>query len=384
MWRPLLCLCLLVLWSVSAYSRSVFYSGPQAHSLLRSKRANSVFEELRPPSKERECVEEICDFEEAREIFLTREATLEFWTVYTDGNQCEPNPCINGTCMDKFQSFECLCHPGYEGRYCNQHNHACGRILIHKSAFNTGPMEGIMPWVTGGEAGMRGESPWQALLLSSSGKFHCGGVLIDKSWVLTAAHCLEHHTRFSVRLGDYVRSKKEDSEVTVPVADIIPHPNYDRISVDNDIGLLRLAEPVKYSTYILPACLPSRGLAEGVLHRNGTVTIVTGWGKVNETDWRYSKALNFIKIPLVDHAVCQQTMINNVSENVLCAGVLGEIQDACEGDSGGPMMVEYRKTWFLIGLVSWGEGCGHKDKLGIYTKVSNYIKWIDRVRAKYE
>lgn len=55
---------------------TVFYSGPQAHSLLRSKRANQVFEEVRPPSKERECIEEICNFEEAREIFQTREATV--------------------------------------------------------------------------------------------------------------------------------------------------------------------------------------------------------------------------------------------------------------------------------------------------------------------
>ncbi|XP_062380655.1 vitamin K-dependent protein C-like [Sardina pilchardus] len=432
MWRPSLSLCLLVLWSVRVYSRSVFYSGPEAHSLLRSKRANSMFEELRPASKERECVEEACDFEEAREIFLTREATLEFWIVYKDGNQCEPNPCIEGTCMDKFQSFECLCHPGYEGRYCNQpstasncslqngdcdhecnlrsgglvrtcsclpgfslhensrtcspiNNHACGRILIHKSAFNTEPMEGMMPWVTGGEAGMRGESPWQALLISSSGIFHCGGVLIDKNWVLTAAHCLEDHSRFNVRLGDYQLFKREGTEVTVPVTEIISHPSYNRQTVDNDIGLLRLATPVRYSNYILPACLPSRGLAEGLLHRNGTETIVTGWGKTNETDEGYSKTLNFIKVPLVDHTLCQQKMINTVTKNVLCAGVLGEIQDACEGDSGGPMMVEYRKTWFLIGLVSWGEGgCGHKDKLGIYTKVSNYLEWIDSVREKYK
>ncbi|KAL2097933.1 hypothetical protein ACEWY4_007140 [Coilia grayii] len=429
--RHWLFICFFLLWCVTVDCRSVFYSAPQAHSLLRTKRANSIFEEVRPPSKERECIEEICNFEEAREIFKTQEATLEFWTVYKDGNQCNPNPCVNGTCMDKFQSFECSCSPGFEGKYCDQSNtasnctvqngdcdhecnlrsdgkvrtcsclpgyslhensrtcsaikeSACGRILIHKSVFNTGPIQGLMPWLTGGEAGWRGESPWQALLLNSDGKFHCGGVLIDKSWVLTAAHCQENHKRFSVRLGDYERFKLEGSEVTLGVSHIIPHPNYDPVTVDNDIALMRLEAPVKYSTYILPACLPSRGLAESVLHRNGTYTIVTGWGKYNETGERYKSALNFIKIPLVDHSLCQEMMINKVSDNVLCAGVLGEIQDACEGDSGGPMMVEYRKTWFLIGLVSWGEGCGHKDKLGIYTKVSNYLEWIDTVRQQYD
>lgn len=170
----------------------------------------------------------------------------------------------------------------------------------------------------------------------------------------------------------------------MPVADIIPHPDYNRLTVDNDIGLLRLSAPVKYTNYIIPACLPSRGLAEGVLHQNGTITYVTGWGKVNETDTRYSAAINIIQIPLVDRSTCSQAMVNNVTENVLCAGVLGQIQDACVGDSGGPMMVQYRETWFLIGLVSWGEGCGQKDKLGVYTKVSNYLEWIDRVRQRYE
>lgn len=193
-----------------------------------------------------------------------------------------------------------------------------------------------------------------------------------KAWLPTAS------------TGDYERFKHEGTEVTVSVADVIPHPNYNPMTLDNDIGLLRLEAPVKFSNFILPACLPSRGLAEGVLHLNGTTTVVTGWGKLNETSRRYSSALNFIQIPLVNHSLCSQQMMNSVSENVLCAGILGDIKDACEGDSGGPMMVEYRKTWFLIGLVSWGEGCGHKDKLGIYTKVSNYLEWIDRVRQKFE
>lgn len=173
--------------------------------------------------------------------------------------------------------------------------------------------------------------------------------------------------------------------VSVPVADMFSHPNYDPRNFNNDIGLLHLAAPVKYTNYILPACLPSRGLAEGMLHLNGTTTIVTGWGKANVTHNHFSASLNFVEVPLVDHSLCREMMSGDVTENMLCAGVLGKIQDACEGDSGGPMMVKYRETWFLIGLVSWGElGCGHKDKLGIYTKVSNYLEWIDNVRQKYE
>lgn len=61
---------------VFSCGRSVFSDPPEAHMLLRSRRANSFLEELKPASKERECIEERCDFEEAREIFQTREATV--------------------------------------------------------------------------------------------------------------------------------------------------------------------------------------------------------------------------------------------------------------------------------------------------------------------
>lgn len=175
----------------------------------------------------------------------------------------------------------------------------------------------------------------------------------------------------------------EGTEQTHPVQQPITHPKYNPITVDNDIAMLRLAKPVKFSTYILPACLPTKNLAERMLHRNGTVTVVTGWGKDNETSQR-PKTLNFIEIPIVDNKECSRHMMNNLTQNMLCGGVLGQIKDACEGDSGGPMMTLFHDTWFLIGLVSWGEGCGQKDKLGIYTKVSSYLDWIDSVRQGWD
>ncbi|XP_047445344.1 vitamin K-dependent protein C-like [Mugil cephalus] len=367
-----------------------------------------------------------CDYEEAREIFQTREATLEFWTVYTDGNQCQSNVCIHGECVDLHQDYACRCNQGYEGKYCNQpltatncsvdngdcdhdctdsedglsrrcsclsgykldDDHrkcvpngsaSCGRLLINRSSY-TKPMDGLLPWMVGGEVGKKGESPWQVLVLNARGRFHCGGVLIAESWVLTAAHCLEDNRRFSVRLGDYERFRDEGSEVTLRVIATFKHPNYNRDTVDNDIALLRLQSPAPNSEYIVPVCLPGREMAERVLHLNGTLTTVSGWGKDDLDSTHYSSALNVIKIPLVSHSVCSRLMFPyNISENVLCAGVLGQRKDACEGDSGGPMVTLYRDTWFLVGLVSWGDGCGKEDKLGIYTKVSNYNDWIHKV-----
>ncbi len=185
-----------------------------------------------------------------------------------------------------------------------------------------------------------------------------------------------------VSSGDYERLRDEGTEVTLRVEETFRHPKYNRRLVDNDIALLRLATPAPLSEYILPACLPGREMAERVLHLNGTLTVVTGWGKDDQD--QYSSALNVIKVPLVDRSICSRQMSHNISDNVLCAGILGQRTDACEGDSGGPMVTLYRDTWFLIGLVSWGEGCGQEDKLGIYTKVSNYNDWIDKVREEWD
>uniref|UniRef100_H3CAT7 Vitamin K-dependent protein C n=1 Tax=Tetraodon nigroviridis TaxID=99883 RepID=H3CAT7_TETNG len=430
MLRLLLCASLAAWPWVSVLTLSVFSDAPDAHMLLRSRRANSFLEELKPPSLERECVEEKCDFEEAREIFRSREATLEFWTVYTDGNQCLSNQCVNGTCVDLYQSYACRCNHGYEGRYCDQPQTAtscaednghcdhecsdssdglarscscihgynlqddsrtcqpkgpasCGQLLIGRSSY-TQSVDGLLPWMVGGEVGKKGESPWQVLLLNAAGRFHCGGVLIDESWVLTAAHCLENSRTFRVRLGDYERLRSEGSEVTLKVAKAFKHPLYNRRLADNDISLLRLETPAPLSDYIVPICLPGRRLAQQVLQRNGTMTVVSGWGKEDLQSSKFSSALNVIKVPLVDTDVCQQTMTHNVTTNMLCAGVVGQRMDACEGDSGGPMVTLYRRTWFLLGLVSWGEGCGDLDKLGIYTKVSNYLDWINQVREGWD
>lgn len=167
------------------------------------------------------------------------------------------------------------------------------------------------------------------------------------------------------------------------IAKVVMHPNYSRSTSDNDIALLRLAWPVPFSRSVLPICLPDRGLAERELTKVGQETVVTGWGYRSETKRNRTFVLNFIRVPVVPHNVCAPVMHNVVSENMLCAGILGDPRDACEGDSGGPMVTAFHDTWFLVGLVSWGEGCGRLHNYGVYTKVSRYLDWIHRhIRAE--
>ncbi|XP_025891702.1 coagulation factor IX [Nothoprocta perdicaria] len=99
----------------------VFMENREASAVLqRQRRANSNrLEEVIPGNLERECIEEKCSFEEAREVFENTEKTMEFWKTYVDGDQCDPNPCKNGaSCKDGVGTYVCWCPAGYEGRNC--------------------------------------------------------------------------------------------------------------------------------------------------------------------------------------------------------------------------------------------------------------------------
>ncbi|XP_065736492.1 vitamin K-dependent protein C isoform X2 [Phocoena phocoena] len=441
MWRPTSLLLFVTIWGVSsAPAPPVFSSHRRAHQVLRiRKRANTFLEELRPGSLERECTEETCEFEEAREIFQNMEDTMAFWSKYHDGDQCAAPPpehpcdspcCGRGTCIDGLGGFRCDCAQGWEGRFCLQEvrfsncsaeNGGCAHYCLEekggrhcrcapgyrlgddhllcepKVTFPCGrpgkrmekkrknlkrdadqvDQEGQLdPRLIGGQEAGWGESPWQVILLDSKKKLACGAVLVHVSWVLTAAHCLDDRKKLIVRLGEYDLRRQEKWQVDLDIKEVFVHPNYTKSTSDNDIALLHLARPATLSQTIVPICLPDSGLSERELTQVGQETVVTGWGYRSEAKRNRTFVLNFVRVPLVSRNMCVLAMQNKISENMLCAGILGDPRDACEGDSGGPMVVSFRGTWFLVGLVSWGEGCGRLNNYGVYTKVSRYLDWI--------
>lgn len=152
------------------------------------------------------------------------------------------------------------------------------------------------------------------------------------------------------------------------------HPNYAKTTVDNDIALLRLASPITYTPYALPVCLPNRVLAERDLWSVSMHT-VSGWGRRSEHG-PTSNVLRRTKIPRLRTQTCIEESGVALTKNMFCAGYLDGRTDSCKGDSGGPLVTEYRKTVFLLGIVSWGKGCARPGNYGIYTRVSNYLEWI--------
>lgn len=103
--------------------------------------------------------------------------------------------------------------------------------------------------------------------------------------------------------------------------------------------------------------------------------IVSGFGRVGEGR-QPSVLLQRLSMPYVDRATCIESSQFKISNRMFCAGYDKEKKDACQGDSGGPHVTKYLDTYFITGIVSWGEGCAREGKYGVYTQVSKYIGWI--------
>ncbi|KAG9349644.1 hypothetical protein JZ751_028092 [Albula glossodonta] len=426
--------------------------------LTRRRRANSPFEEFRKGDMERECVEERCDYEEAREIFENDEKTA-------NGDACESMPCVNsGVCKDAINGYTCLCHSGFQGLNCEiaipqlcmnknglchhfchvqeervhcscadgyflgedgksclsndrfkcgvRHSQNTRRIFIyqrnstqsgnhtivttmsnetdsHGSQNRTSKIltedelvseDYISPDYSGfqrivnGEDCPPGQCPWQALLVNEEDIGFCGGTLLNEYFILSAAHCMNQSRTFYVILGEFDREVKEGNEVMHMVEQVLIHRYYVPETYHNDIALIKLQKPIRFTPFILPACLPTSDFAEEVLMHQDE-GMVSGFGRVREGG-RQATVLQHLTVPYVDRAVCIESSQFKITQRMFCAGYDKESKDACQGDSGGPHVTQFQGTWFVTGVVSWGEGCARDGKYGVYTQVSKYIGWI--------
>ncbi|EGI69093.1 Serine protease persephone [Acromyrmex echinatior] len=217
----------------------------------------------------------------------------------------------------------------------------------------------------------------------------CGGTLISKKIVLTAAHCLwtaDWGNAKWVRLGDLnlVQSYDDAKPQTIEVKERIRHPDYKRPSEYHDIAILRLARDAVYDAYVRPACLPVDWPDVG----ENDKAVATGWGLVDWADDQGSDNLLKVTLRLVPHENCNASFFDSgssvelalgiVNEWQMCAGEVGK--DTCQGDSGGPLAVfntNHQCMYTIIGITSLGRLCGSIIP-GVYTRVYHYVPWIER------
>ncbi|KAM6892576.1 protein Z, vitamin K-dependent plasma glycoprotein b [Xenentodon cancila] len=351
----LFALCLLACFLQVFGQGEVFPRAPGAQAVfLRSRRANQfLLEEILQGNLERECYEERCNFEEAREVFEDTDKTIAFWTRYYDGDQCEPNPCLNGgNCTDKVGGYSCSCSPPHYGAVCekgalevlekaekaeqllpvrpntapvsecptrgptachqlctaSQRSFTCscmsgfklhsdGRSCLPEVKFPCGRLPGAPAL-----ACHQGKCPWQVSLLNSRRVELCGGVVLGQRSVLTSARCLLldsgpdlQPSNFYVLIGD---------NALFPVVALFPHSHFQMDHHDNDLALLKLAGPLPFSPTLIHLCLPTRDFSENILTQSGRVGVAGGSGELVYTPLDECRGELDVRHPLSNKMLC--------------------------------------------------------------------------------
>ena len=233
--------------------------------------------------------------------------------------------------------------------------------------------------ILGGVQAAPGAWPWIAALLYAndsnvySAQF-CSGVLIDKSWVLTAAHCVQGMSAQGIQVAVGAWDLTAFTGSRTPVKSIRIHPQFSSTSLYNDIALVELGVPSAIQPITLLSGESVDNTPPSLL---GKLVTVLGWGVADSTtSWYYPEILRQVSLPVVADSTCNDIYINPVLPSQFCAGYW-EGKDACEGDSGGPAVVQVDGHWVHAGIVSAGVSCQeYFGWYGKYTRTSAYLSFI--------
>ncbi|XP_032793906.2 venom protease isoform X2 [Daphnia magna] len=236
--------------------------------------------------------------------------------------------------------------------------------------------------IAGGVVAPKGAWPWLARLGYYDGngiEYNCGGVLITKQHVLTAAHCVyNRRDLIFVRLGEHGTSEYGPQDYYIERVTVHERFVKSGRGPSYDIAIIRLSDFIPFTSDIQPICLPIDRRWRS-LDSSDIFPYVAGWGSPSYYE-RASSVLMEVQLPVVPQSKCAQAYRSHghlrIDETVLCAGYEEGGKDACRGDSGGPLMFQAGERYYVIGLVSFGVRCATPGFPGVYSRVSVAIDWI--------
>ncbi|KAE8631042.1 hypothetical protein XENTR_v10001054, partial [Xenopus tropicalis] len=225
--------------------------------------------------------------------------------------------------------------------------------------------------IVGGTNAVLGSWPWQAALVSN---YLCGASLISNTWLVTAAHCIVTNdpNSYTVRLGTLYWYSTINR---FKLQQIIIHENYTSATMGYDIALLKLATPVTFTSYIQSVCLPEASSS----FPDNSSCYITGWGTLSYGG-SVSNILQEAQVEIISTKLCSSSLMygSTIKPSMLCAGYVNGNIDSCQGDSGGPLV--YRNSsdssWYLVGIISFGDGCAQAYRPGVYARVTYLRNWI--------
>lgn len=223
------------------------------------------------------------------------------------------------------------------------------------------PASGAQPFIVGGQEASISDHPYAVFLVDDRGNQFCGGTLIARDRVVTAAHCAEALSAGEMGVVAGRQDKRSADGVQAGVRDVWIAPEYEDPMRGGDIALLSLDRRLPFR----PAAVADG--SDEAAYQPGTMATVLGWGRLAEYGEK-SDTLRSAEVPIVDDATCSEAYPVYDPQTMVCAGYPEGGVDACQGDSGGPLVVGDT----LVGVVSWGEGCAKPGKPGVYTRVSAY------------
>ncbi|QUL37964.1 serine protease [Erythrobacter sp. JK5] len=246
----------------------------------------------------------------------------------------------------------------------------------------------------------------------------CGGAYLGELWIVTAAHCVAGKPFVGDKVNDVLTDRRvrmgtqsiSGGGATYPIDAVVIHRKYEPGGKSHDIALIRITTRGKRGS-IQSGRLKSIRLFKRELYGEASLRArpleVYGWGVTGplvhgaenlrlDKDGKLQRSpssLHYVGVTYLSYRECRKysALKGSLARGMICGlgrardGEDDVFSDSCRGDSGGPLITKRSDgTERLVGLVSWGKGCGMPDMPGVYVDVSHYSLWIETAKVGIE